>query len=123
MRKQFSDKVERGRERRGHFGSRPGDPFGAFAIFGPCGAELTVIASDGHGVLEAEGWEHVSVSTERRPPNWTEMSFIKDLFFEDNECVVEFHPPRQVYVNVHPHCLHLWKPPYDVKLPPHMLVG
>lgn len=67
--------------------------------------KLVIIASDNDG-----GWEHVSVSLKHRCPNWDEMCFIKSLFWEDDECVVQFHPPKKEYVNVHPHCLHLWKP-------------
>ena len=26
-----------------------------------------------------------------------------------DECVVQFHPPKSEYVNLHPYCLHLWK--------------
>lgn len=69
---------------------------------GPCGMELKVIFSDGGG------WDHVSVSG-RRCPNWQEMCFVKARFFEDEEEVVQFHPPRSEYVNVHPNCLHLWR--------------
>ena len=66
--------------------------------------ELNVIASDG------EGWDHVSVSLKNRCPNWEEMSYIKNLFFDEQECVMQLHPPKSDYINVHPYCLHLWKP-------------
>lgn len=81
-------------------------------------ATLTVIASDG------EGWEHVSVSLQTRPPTYTEMQFVKEQFWDDDEWVVEFHPSKQAYVNNHPFCLHLWKP-VDVAFPtpPSRLVG
>lgn len=82
---------------------------GAWRIPGPIAgdgsrATLTVIASDGLG------WEHVSVSTPRRTPTWEEMSYVKDLFWPEDECVVQYHPPRSVYRNHHEHCLHLWRP-------------
>lgn len=64
---------------------------------------LTVIASD------KESWDHVSVSAKFRTPTWDEMSFIKDLFFEESETVVQFHPKKTEYVNIMPHCLHLWR--------------
>lgn len=55
-------------------------------------------------------WDHVSVHTsEARPPTWDEMCFIKNIFFGDNECVVQYHPPKDKYKNLHPYCLHLWK--------------
>ena len=57
-------------------------------------------------------------------PEWDEMCFVKDLFWRDDECVVQFHPPRAEYVNYHPNCLHLWKPVgRDVQTPPSILVG
>ena len=119
---EFAATVEAGRVRKGCMGSEPGEPFGAFSIMGPCGAALYIIASDGLGIIEARGWQHVSVSLARRPPNWTEMSFVKTLFFEDEECCLQFHPPASQHINLHPHCLHLWKPPYPAPLPPDFLV-
>jgi len=85
---------------------------------------LVCIAADGMG------WEHVSISVKKynyeemgRCPTWEEMCFIKDLFWEKHECVVQFHPPESEYVNNHPHCLHLWKSLTEVhKTPPKSLV-
>jgi hypothetical protein len=79
---------------------------------------LKVIASDG------EGWEHVSVSLPTRCPTWAEMAFIKSLFWDGADCVVQFHPPETEYVNNHPFCLHLWKPTgHQIPTPPSLLVG
>lgn len=79
---------------------------------------FTVVASDG------EGWEHVSVSLPNRTPNWREMCFIKDLFWGEDECVVQYHPPKSAYVNNHPNCLHLWKQVgKEFEMPPSILVG
>lgn len=79
---------------------------------------LSVIASDG------EGWEHVSVSTPFRCPTWDEMCWIKDQFWGPEDCVVQFHPPRSEYVNVHQFCLHLWRPTTgEIVTPPALLVG
>lgn len=81
-------------------------------------APLKVIASDG------EGWEHVSVSLPTRCPTWAEMAFIKSLFWDGTDCVVQFHPPETEYVNNHPFCLHLWKPTgHQIPTPPSLLVG
>lgn len=94
--------------REGPLGSTADDGMsGAFFVMGPTGAQLKIISS---GVDEEFGWEHVSVSTDRRPPNWTEMCFVKDLFWREDECVVQYHPAKSDYINCHPHCLHLWKP-------------
>ena len=79
---------------------------------------LKAICSDG------EGWEHVSVSLEHRCPTWEEMCFIKDLFWGDEDCVIQYHPPKSEYVNNHSYCLHLWKPVGSfVATPPKILVG
>jgi hypothetical protein len=72
--------------------------------------KLNVIAS------EEMGWEHVSVSREYRAPTWDEMCLIKDLFWDDTDCVVQYHPSKSDYVNNHPYCLHLWKP-IGIELP------
>lgn len=55
------------------------------------------------------GWEHVSVSLKNRCPTWEEMCMVKDIFWGEEECVVQFHPPKSESVNAHPYCLHLWK--------------
>ena len=100
---------------------RAGDglTFGACQIPGPHGRDLRVIFSDG------DGWEHVSVSTPSRTPNWTEMCFIKSVFWHEEDTVIQFHPPKSEYVNNHPYCLHLWRPNDGlvIPLPPSILVG
>ena len=78
---------------------------GMFEITGPVGATLRIMCSGEDG----SGWEHVSVSTDNRPPNWAEMAMVKSLFWKDEECVVQYHPPKSLHVNVHPFCLHLWR--------------
>lgn len=79
---------------------------------------LLVIASCGGG------WDHVSASFRNRCPTWDEMCIIKDIFFEAEECVVQFHPPMSKYVNKHPFCLHLWKrQDSEYETPPMLFVG
>lgn len=87
-----------------------------------------VIASDGLLVPEEDpalaGWEHVSVSLPHRCPTWEEMCEIKALFWDEEDTVIQYHPPRSRYVNNHPFCLHLWRPLQAViPLPPTILVG
>lgn len=92
---------------------------GCFLITGPLGRKLLIVASDGGG------WEHVSVSRHKspEPPRWAEMAFVKDLFWGEEETVVQLHPPRSVYVNNHPGVLHLWRPiGFEVPLPPLIFV-
>jgi len=83
---------------------------GAFQL-----GKLRIMSS---GTLSHDGWEHVSVSRCDRIPTWMEMCHVKDLFWMPEELVVQFHPPRSKYVNIHPNVLHLWKPPYKIELPP-----
>lgn len=91
------------------YATEDGSPFGIFLIPGRLanGRGLKVIAVDG----EETGWEHVSVSIEdsKRPPSWAEMCIVKRLFWDANECVIQFHPPEEDYVNNHPGVLHLWR--------------
>lgn len=73
---------------------------------------IAVIASNGGG------WDHVSVSTSKRTPTWEEMQRVKELFFEDDEVVIQIHPAKNDYVNFHPYCLHLWRPQnHEIPLP------
>ena len=60
------------------------------------------IASDGCG------WEHVSVTIQRKcVPNWDLMCHIKNVFWDKEDVVVQFHPTESEYVNNNPYCLHL----------------
>ncbi|WP_035687086.1 hypothetical protein [Bradyrhizobium sp. Cp5.3] len=119
MRAQIIDKLEAGRLRHGPFASAPGSgPCGLFYVQGPCGCELKIIG------LRRPRWEHVSVSTSRRCPNWEEMCFVKDLFWDEEECVMQLHPPHSEYVNNSRYCLHLWRPTdQEIPTPPPAFVG
>ena len=69
------------------------------------------------------GWDHVSVSLRDRCPTWDEMCQIKDVFFNEDECCIEYHPAKKDYVNIHPYCLHIWKPQgQTLPTPPRMFV-
>lgn len=72
------------------------------------------------------GWEHVSVSPykSRITPSWDDMCRIKEIFFKDEECVVQYHPPKSQYVNNMKNCLHLWRPINQaLPMPPSIMVG
>lgn len=57
-----------------------------------------------------DGWEHVSMELyARRLPTWEEMCYLKDIFWEDEEEVVQIHPKKSKYVNM-TEALHLWRP-------------
>lgn len=123
MKLPFPPLVEAGRWTHGAWASPKGSDYGAFEIHGPCGQRLKIIASPGDA-NESIPWEHVSVSCYNRCPNWTEMCFVKDLFWDAEEAVMQLHPPKSDYVNQHPYCLHLWKPlNQEIPLPPSIAVG
>lgn len=70
------------------------------------------------------GWDHVSISFKNRCPSWGEMGMVKDIFFNTDECVVQYHPAKNEYVNNHPYCLHLWKSQdAHMPTPPTIMVG
>lgn len=70
------------------------------------------------------GWEHVSVSTQKRCPTWDEMCMVKDLFWDEDDIVVQYHPRKDEYVDCHPFCLHMWRPTEKkMPTPPTNLVG
>lgn len=85
------------------------------------GRYLKVIACDGFPDSE---WEHVSVSLPNRCPTWEELCSIKDLFWEPEDVVIQFHPKESEYVHTHPFCLHLWRwIPGELPRPHYALVG
>lgn len=67
-------------------------------------------------------WEHVSVSKAYETPSWDHMCLVKDLFWREDETVIQFHPTKSKYKNLHPFVLHLWKHKNGHQLPPDILV-
>jgi hypothetical protein len=112
--------INEGRCRSGQFASQDSDGCNDFFRLLICSEWLNIIASDG------EGWKHVSVSRcwdGNKVPTWQMMCVVKDLFFEPEGWVVQFHPAESEYVNNHPGCLHLWKPDAPFPTPPSILTG
>jgi hypothetical protein len=85
-------------------------------------APLKVICSPFDGSQE---WEHVSASLPDRCPTWEEMCCLRELFWTDkSQCIVQFHPPEENYVNNARFCLHLWRlTKGEFPQPPTDLVG
>jgi len=115
--------LERFRRTRPPLDSKAGDRFGAFYI-SHGNEKFIIVADDG----EQSGWEHVSMRTlagkKERCPTWEEMCWLKNLFWDEEETVLQFHPPRSDYVNLHPHVLHLFRQVgVEAPRPPSILVG
>lgn len=78
-----------------------------------------VIASNGGG------WDHVSIDpiNQGHAPTWDVMCVLKDICFNDDETVIEYHPAKENYVNIAENCLHLWKPQNTaIAVPPKLFV-
>ncbi|KKN52789.1 hypothetical protein LCGC14_0609070 [marine sediment metagenome] len=81
------------------------------------GKAYTIVASNGGE------WEHVSVSNKKHVPSWRIMCRVKDMFFESDEVVMQLHPAKRNYVNIHENCLHLWRPlAAGIPVPPAIFV-
>lgn len=85
-------------------------------------------------VTDGMNWDHVSVSIKvdghkkikhvDRCPTWEEMCYVKSLFWDDEEPVMQLHPAKSTWVNNHPYCLHMWRPQNAViPLPLPLMVG
>lgn len=77
-------------------------------------------------VSDAMGWEHVSVSMPDRCPTWEDMCVIKDMFWDEDDLVIQLHPPKSEYINNHKYCLHLWRKSGTndfCEAPPKIMVG
>ena len=108
------------RNRYGLYASRPEDGFNGLFFLMVDGKSVKALASDGHG------WKHISVSYMERdyPPSWTVMCKVKDLFWEPEDWVVQYHPAKSEYISKHPGCLHLWQPLNEkLPTPPSIMVG
>lgn len=103
----ITESVEKCRVTHGPYKSEPGLPMGMF-ILSVRTSNLICVAYCG----AMDGWEHVSVSVQgkNRTPTWGEMCFVKSTFWPEEDTVVQYHPSKEDYVNMHPFCLHLFRP-------------
>ena len=116
MRKKLPPQIEQCRLRNGPMASAPAYGMNGFFLVKRKGERLKIMVSDGsEGDWEEAGftgepWEHVSVSLQHRCPSWNEMEYVKRLFWEPWETVMQIHPSLPEYVDCCSTCLHLWKP-------------
>lgn len=113
--------INQHRVTHGPYASTPEDGFN--------GQALVVVNNTIHLVQfsDGEGWRHVSVSLPKNPtftPSYSAMCQIKEMFWEPEDWVVQFHPAKSEYINNHPGCLHLWQPTAEkLPVPPSILTG
>lgn len=99
-------RANRWRVKQGKYASEDTDGWNGQFLIPMNGNLFLVMISDGLG------WKHLSISNaqKRALPSWEDMCRAKDLFFADDEWVVQFHPAKDDNINEHPYCLHLWMP-------------
>lgn len=118
-----AEHLDRYRVRGGDMASTPEDGFNGMFVVPHHKYKKTkfqIIASNGMG------WEHVSVTYRGKGkiPTWYDMCYVKDLFWDEEETVMQLHPPKSQYVNNHPNVLHLWRPTdQKIPAPPIFMVG
>ncbi len=121
--------LDKWRNQHPPYNSPPGARFGAFSVKHNS-VILNIIATDGLDDNEQDfGWEHVSVHAvdthfnKQRIPTWLEMCFVKDLFWESHEVVIQLHVANSDHINIHECVLHLWRPTKaTISLPPKAFV-
>lgn len=95
------------------YNTKPGDDFGMFVVpahKAPGKRSLKIVATAAH---QEQEWDHASVSlgvNAKSQPTWPEMCFVKDLFWAEEDWVIQYHPAKSAYVNCHASTLHLWRP-------------
>ena len=57
-----------------------------------------------------DSWEWAAVLTNYRCPTWEEMDEVKGAIWDEEDCVMQLHPPESEYVNIHQYTLWLWRP-------------
>lgn len=85
------------------------------------------------GILESRGWRHdpttfiitatvdlaenkgplvhVSMSYPDKDPSWEEIKWVRSIFIPDWIDAMMVLPRKEDYVNLHPHCFHVWQMP------------
>lgn len=131
MRKIFPASLNKLRVKTGPMKSPDSFGFTGAFVIPSCfkGEVLGVVSSDGSDWLELKLplpiFEHVSVSVRRfeRLPTWEEMDLVKNIFWDKDEVVVQFHVNNRNKVDNKP-VLHLWKMKNsEYVLPPSICLG
>jgi len=111
MEKMIPTKMEIHRDTKSPFVSKKGDSFGCFTVQAEDGTLNIMIMSN-----DPE-WEHAVVTRIDKIPSWEEMCLVKKLYWGEDVTVIQFHPRKKDYWNIHPYSLHMWKHKDGHKLP------
>jgi hypothetical protein len=116
-----TSKAEKYRVTTGFFKTEEGQLYGLFFVPAKLSSPpLKVMVAP----IDKGDWQHVSVSLSNRCPTWEEMSLVKNLFWEEEEVVIQIHPKKSENVSNHPYCLHLWRyVKENLPMPPSIMVG
>ena len=60
-------------------------------------------------VTKDAGKWHLSISCANDDPTYNEIKAARYQFIPDNVYMAQIFPPRAEFVNLHPHCFHLWE--------------
>lgn len=93
------------------FGVTLGGGFGEVSMAGKPFAEATWVSGN--------TWEHVCITPKQgcRTLKFVEMCFLKDIFFKDEETVLQTLPEKTNYINNAQNSIHLWRPLHSEMLP------
>jgi len=103
----ITEEMEQYRIKDAPFISGSGQQSGMFRFEG---LDITIFSAD-------PDWEHCTVSTTTRCPTWDEMCKVKNLIWGECVTVVQYHPNKEAYVNLHPFALHMWRNSEGHELP------
>jgi hypothetical protein len=53
-------------------------------------------------------WWHISIAHPLGLPSWEQLVEVKEAFMGKEVKAMHLLPPRSQWMNVHPHCMHLW---------------
>ena len=72
-----------------------------------CGLKvISSLDTSEHGTLL-----HVSFSRRADLPSWEDVKEVKDYFFGDMRDAIMVFPRKELWINLHENCLHLWELP------------
>jgi len=75
---------------------------------------LLVITTQDTEPDTGRSWLHVSFSRSDRMPTYDDLQLVREHFIGTDRLCLQVFPREEHYVNLHPHCLHLWCPEFEL---------